>query len=145
MEEKAIRDCIESRSITNSGLYYRIDENTHLAVECWDYFWFGVKCKKKDALHVYVRLKEALADIKGSETPDDTAPWWKKVRNLPAWEPHEEFHLRRNSNVPSLEFLSGNEEDRAEVVQGIADLLARLWEKIKEHEIADRQNTLPSG
>ena len=138
MEEKAIKNCITGKRNSDSGLYYRIDEYAWLAVVGYDRFWFGISCHKKDDLKLHERLIEVLADVHGGRTPDHSAPWWMWVDDLPAWNPPKEwFHLRRDSNVPSLKFLSGDEGDRAEIVQGIADSLACLWKKIKEHGIAD--------
>ena len=137
MEEEEIRKYITHRHGSQSGIYYPIAGNAWLAVAWDDRLWCGVNCENRDDSDMYERLKEALVDVQTKQSPDKWDPWWTYVDEMLAWSHPSECFLLRDSNETSLKILSGDVENRAKVVEEIANTLALLWEKIKKDGIVD--------
>lgn len=137
IEEDTIRNCIEGKRNSDSGLYYKIFEESWLMVAGSNRIWVGVCCDKIEFPELFERYAKALTDVDSPNRRDNWAPWYQYVDDMPSWSPPNEwFHLRK-SNEWSLRFLSGDVDHRAKVVQEIANTLALLWGKIKEHGITD--------
>ncbi len=137
IEEDTIRNCIEGKRNSDSGLYYKIAEESWLMVAGSNRIWVGVGCDKIKFPELFERYAKALTDVNSPNRRDNWAPWYQYVHDMPSWSPSKEwFHLHK-SNRWSLRFLSGDVENRAKVVEEIANTLALLWEKIKKDGIVD--------
>ena len=123
-EPPAVRDHINRRFGSQSGLYYRIAEGAWLAVADGEGLWFGVSCKKADYPERHEKLRDALSKV-GVGGKENTSPWFCYPVGYPDF---------RNSNHDSLRLLN-SEESRSAVAQTICTLMAELWQQIKSHHI----------
>ena len=65
----------------NKGLCYQLSESTSLEVVGDSAIWFGVRCSKKKYKDKYDTLKNALEDVSGGKSDDDS-PWWVRYVDI---------------------------------------------------------------
>ena len=118
-KSSAVKDCINGKRSSWSGLCYRITEGAWLSVVADSYLWFGMSCDIDKYPKQHENLRVALSEVAGTSTP--TTPWYRY--------PSDDLDLR-NLNHDNLRMLM-SETARLQFAQDLAAPIVNLWQQAR--------------
>ena len=120
-KSSAVKDCINGKRSSWSGLCYRITEGAWLSVVADSYLWFGVSCDKDTYRDQHQMLLDTLSEVASRHDSSSTTPWYHY--------PSDGFDLR-NLNHDNLRMLN-SKTTRSQFAQVVSAQMVKLWQQAR--------------
>ena len=119
-EFSAVKDCINNKQRSWSGLCYRMTEGAGLTVVADSRLWFGVSCNRDTYPKQHEKLRVTLSEVAGKYGYSSSTPWYRYPSDLDL----------RNLNHDNLRMLM-SETARPQFAKDLAVQIVNLWQQAR--------------